>query len=123
MEPAHVKHYLKPAAFLEMATCTGDCKRTVREIYLDAPKANLYYCDETSKGFYAPDDDPTKAAMECGLILGSPCHAIREGRYALAHEKEGTVNRRNSRRGTSRKKNEDVINIIGCLLNAIYQFE
>jgi hypothetical protein len=54
MEPAHVKHYLKPAAFLEMATCTGDCKRTVRAIYLDAPKANLYYCDETSKGFFTP---------------------------------------------------------------------
>jgi hypothetical protein len=99
MEPAHIKHYLKEGEYLELATCEGNCKLTIREIHLAAPKANIYYCDESNKGFYAPDDDSNKADMECGLILCSPCHAIREERYTLETSKSGFGTRRNRRRG------------------------
>ena len=96
MEPAHIKHYIKSAEFLELAKCAGDCTHTIRAIHEASPKENIYYCDTTNKGFYAPDDDLTKAGMECGLILCSPCHAVREARYALAQATEGTGNRRES---------------------------
>lgn len=102
MEPTHIKHYLRPAGFLELATCAGGCKKTIRAIYLASPKALLYYCDENIKGFSAPDDDPAKAEMECGMIVCSPCHAMRETRYTQEQNRDGTVNRRTSRRGTNR---------------------
>ena len=102
MEPARIKHYIKSAELLEFAECAGDCTHTIRAINEASPKENIYYCDETNKGFYAPDDDLAKPGMECGLILCSPCHAIREARYELEHAKEGTVNRRTSRRSTKR---------------------
>lgn len=98
LEPVHIKHYLKEAGFLAWATCAGECAHTIRDIHNAAPKANLYYCDEIIKGFHAPEDDPNKASMECGLILCSPCHALREARYTLAQATEGTGNRRQSRR-------------------------
>jgi hypothetical protein len=102
MEPPHIKHYLRQAGFLELAVCAGECDHTIQAIHLAAPKANLYYCDEAIKGFSAPDDDPGKLGMECGLILCSPCHAIRETRYAQEPTKEGTVRKRTSRRGRTR---------------------
>ena len=102
MEPVHIRHYLKPAAFLETATCAGDCKLVMRAIHLASPKANLYYCDENLKGYYAHDNNPTKAGMECLFVLCSPCHVIREVQYAQAHEKEGAGKRRTSRRGTNK---------------------
>jgi hypothetical protein len=102
LEPVHIKHYLKQAGFLALATCAGECTHTISDIHRASPKANLYYCDETNKGFHAPDDDPNKASMECGLILCSPCHVVREARYTLAQATEGTGNRRNSRRATNR---------------------
>ena len=102
MEPTIIRHYLKDNAFLNLAKCAGDCKRTIKNVHQASPKANLFYCDETIKGFHAPDDDPTKAGMECGLILCVPCHALRETRYTQEHEKEGPdVNRRTSRRKKS----------------------
>ena len=102
MEPAHIKHYLKPEAFLEMAKCAGDCKLVIRDIHRASPKAKLFYCDETNKGFYAPNDDPTKDGLECALILCEPCHAIREVRYEQATKQAGTAHRRTSRRRTGR---------------------
>jgi hypothetical protein len=102
MEPAHIRHYLKQAGFLEWAKCAGNCAHTIKAIHLASPKANLYYCDETIKGFSAPEDDLAKADMECGLILCAPCYAIREEKYALEHAKEGTVNRRTSRRSAKK---------------------
>ena len=102
MEPPHIKHYLKQAGFLELAVCAGECADTIRAIHLASPKANIYYCDEANKGFCAPDDDPGKLGMECGLILCSPCHAIRETRYAEEPTQDGTVRKRTSRRGGTR---------------------
>ena len=99
MEPAHIKHYLKVGEYLELATCKGDCNDTIKNIHLASPKANIYYCDESNKGFYAPDDDPIKQGMECGLILCYPCHAVREETYALENKKEGVGSRRSRRRG------------------------
>ncbi len=98
MEPPHIKHYLKPEGFLHSATCAGDCASTIAAIHQASPKTNLFYCDETNKGFYAPDDDRTKAAMECGLILCSPCHATRGARYEQANAMGGTGSTRTSRR-------------------------
>ena len=102
MEPAHIKYYLRKDEFLELATCAGDCAMTIRAINLAAPKANIYFCDETIKGFTAPNDDPTKAEMECGLILCLPCHALREKRYEQEQATEGTNNRRTRCCGTNR---------------------
>lgn len=102
MEPSHIKHYLKHAGFLALAVCAGECTHTIRAIHLASPKANLYYCDEANKGFSAPDDDPGKLEMECGLILCSPCHAIRETRYAQEPTTAGSVRKRTSRRGGNR---------------------
>ena len=99
MEPAHIKHYLKEGEYLELATGKGDCTHTIEAIHLAAPKANIYYCDESNKGFYALDDDPTKTDMECGLILCSPCHAIRVEKYEMENSRGGTGTRRNRCRG------------------------
>ena len=98
MEPVHIKYYLKNEGFLASAKCAGDCQMSIQEIFIAAPKANLCYCDENNKGFYAPDNDPLKADMECGLILCSPCHATRQEKYALEHTSKGGNNRRNNRR-------------------------
>jgi hypothetical protein len=102
LEPVHIKHYLKQAGFLALAACAGECTHAISDIHRTSPKANLYYCDETNKGFHAPDDDPNKASMECGLILCSPCYAICEARYTLEQATKGTGNRCNSRRATNR---------------------
>lgn len=99
MEPRHIKHYLKKGAFLEFASCAGDCTHTIRATHQASPKAKLYFCDETLKGFHAPEEDPLKADMECGLILCAPCRAIRAARYELANATEGDGCRRTSRRG------------------------
>jgi hypothetical protein len=101
MEPVHIKYYLKQAGFLEWATC-AECNHTVREIHLASPRALLHYCDEIIKGFSAPDHDLAKASLQCGLILCSPCHAVREIRYAQEQATTGTEHRRTSRRGTNR---------------------
>lgn len=98
MEPTDIKYYLQEAQFLELATCAGDCKKTIKEIYLASTKANLHYCNMTNKGFYAPDNDPAKTDLECGLILCLPCFALREERYAVANNNTGTGTRRNRRR-------------------------
>jgi hypothetical protein len=100
MEPSHIKHYLRPSNFLDLAVCAGDCKHTIRSVHRTSPKANIYYCDKAIKGFSARDDHPEKAALECGLILCSPCRGTREARYdAVANAEEGTPsNRRISRR-------------------------
>ena len=98
MEPTDIKYYLHEGEFLELATCAGDCNNTISDIYLASPKANLRYCNMTSKGFYAPDDDPTKSELQCGLILCSPCYAIREERYAVANSSGGSGTIRRSRR-------------------------
>ena len=102
MEPSHIRHYLKSGQFLELEKC-ADCKGNIRSIHLTAPKTNLFYCDETLKGFHAPEADPIKKGLECRLILCSPCHALREVRYAPAHSTDGARNRRTSRRGTNRE--------------------
>jgi hypothetical protein len=92
MEPAHIKYYLKQAEFLELATCAGNCTHTIKVlIHLASPKVNLYYCDETNKSFYAPDNDLTKADMECGLILCSPCHELCEARYAWKTQRKAMM--------------------------------
>ena len=101
MEPVQIRHYIRPAQFLETATCAGNCKRVMRAIYRASPKANFYYCDETLKGYYALENDPTKAGMECLLVLCSACHAMRGVQYAQANEQAGAVKRRSSRRGTT----------------------
>ena len=100
MEPSHIRHYLKSGQFLELEKC-ADCKGDIRSIHLTSPKTNLFYCDETLKGFHAPEADPIKKGLECRLILCSPCHALREVRYAPAHATDGARNRRTSRRGTN----------------------
>jgi hypothetical protein len=100
MEPTDIKYYLHEGQFLELATCAGDCNNTIRDIYLASPRANLRYCNMTSKGFYAPDDDPTKSELQCGLILCTPCYAIREARYAVANSSGGSGTIRRSRRRT-----------------------
>ena len=100
MEPTDIKYYLHDGEFLELAICAGDCNSTIGDIYLASPKANLRYCNMTSKGFYAPDDDPTKSELQCGLILCSPCYAIREERYAVANSSGGSGTIRRSRRHT-----------------------
>ena len=102
MEPRHIKHYTKKEEFLEEAQCAGDCKQTIMTIVKASPKANIYYCDIANKGFYAPEDDPAKANMECGLVLCSPCRAIRAVTYDLKNAKDGTVNKRPSRRVNKR---------------------
>ena len=103
MEPSHIKHYLKPEGFLELATCAGECKHRIKAIYLALPKANLHCCDEANKGFYAPDDDPTKADLECGHILCSPCRAMRAVQCELENSKKGDGSRRTSRRNAARQ--------------------
>ena len=100
MEPAHIKLYLQKDDFLEFATCAGECTQTIRAINLASPKANIYYCDEANKGFHTPDNDLTKAGMECGLILCSHCHAIRQARYDQEQVSKGTATGRTRRRCT-----------------------
>jgi hypothetical protein len=77
MESPHIKHHLKPQEFLEEASCAGKCNTTIKNIHQATPKAKLNFCDEMIKGFRAPDTDPCKADLECGLILCVPCHAAR----------------------------------------------
>ena len=99
MTPAHIKHYLKANAFLEVAKCAGeDCGKTIKHIHTTDPKAKLYYCDIANKGFYAPEDDPKKVSMECGLILCLACYKKRETKYEQEKGGDGSANRRTSRR-------------------------
>ena len=102
MEPAGIKHYLKRNHFLEKAICAGNCNHTIEAIFRASPKAKLYYCDETNKGFDAPDDDLAKADMQCGLILCSPCRALRDIQYTQETTANGSNNRRTSRRSTNK---------------------
>ena len=102
MEPAGIKHYLKRYHFLEKAICAGDCKHTIEAVFRASPKAKLYYCDETNKGYDAPDDDLAKADMQCGLILCSPCRALRDIQYTQETTAKGSDNRRTSRRSTNK---------------------
>lgn len=99
LEPAIVKHYLKPHEFLEKAQCDGDCAQSMHAVYLTSPKASVHYCDVGKKGFDAPNDDPTKVSMECGLVLCHACYGARSQRYALANSREGgrTTRRRRIR--------------------------
>jgi hypothetical protein len=98
MESPHIKHYLKPQEFLEEASCAGKCNKTIKHIHQATPKAKLYFCDEMIKGFRAPDTDPCKAALECGLILCVPCHAARGVQYNLERGNSNSTHRRSSRR-------------------------
>ena len=91
MEPKVIRHYLKPTQFLESAKCAGDCGRSIKSIHVAEPKANIRYCDENKKGFDAPEDNPSKDSMECGLVLCLTCYASREEKY-------DAVNSRSSRR-------------------------
>ena len=91
MEPRIIKHYLKPHQFLERAKCAGDCGRSIKSIHDASPKADIRYCDDNKKGFHAPDDDPSKESMECGLALCLTCYGIREETY-------GAVNKCGNRR-------------------------
>ena len=103
MVPGHIKCYIKtPAQYLWFATCAGDCKKPIRDIVEESSKESLYFCDIGLKGFYAPDDDPKKASMECEMILCVPCHAKRQVQYALIQNDNGTANRRSSRRGINK---------------------
>ena len=102
MEPVHIKYYLKSKQFLEWAKCAGTCKQMIKAIHVASPKANIYYCDENNKGFYAPDNDIKKKEMECGLILCSPCRALRAVTYELENTKDGSNNRRPRRRVQTR---------------------
>jgi hypothetical protein len=95
LEPRNVKHYLKKKGFLELATCAGDCKQQIKAVHAATPKASVHYCDMTNKGFYAPEDDPNKVEMECGLILCTPCYAICLAKYTMENE---SANGRTSRR-------------------------
>ena len=97
MAPAHIKHYLKSAGVLEKAICAGECREAIKSIWKAAPKNVLHYCDWTIKGFHAPETDPEKADMECGLFLCVPCHANRKVQYDLQSKDGGK--RRTSRRG------------------------
>ena len=81
MEPKVVQHYLKRNQFLEHADCAGDCDQSIKLIHEASPKANIRYCDVNKKGFDAPDDDPSKASMECGLALCLACYGRKEEKY------------------------------------------
>ena len=102
MEPAWIRHYLQKDKFLHMAKCAGECGNTIEAIFKATPKANIFYCDEQIKGFDAPEDDSTKADMECGLILCPSCHVTCAERYNLEHAMEGSGTRRTSRRKQNR---------------------
>lgn len=102
MEPKDIRYYLKPDRLLNLASCAGVCKARIHAIYQAAPKDNLFYCDETLKGFYAPENDDIKKGLECNLILCAPCRALRFLQYAPVPSTDGAVNRRTSRRGTNR---------------------
>lgn len=102
MTPAHIKHYLKSAGVLENAICAGECKEAIKNIFQDAPKHSLRYCDMTIKGFHAPETDSEKADMECGLFLCVPCYAKREVKYERLQSNDGGA-RRNSRRGKNKE--------------------
>jgi len=101
MEPKDIRYYLKQDRLLNLATCAGECKARIHAIHLAAPKDKLFYCDETLKGFYAPENDAIKKGLECNLILCAPCRALRFLKYAPAPSTDGAVNRRTSRRGTN----------------------
>jgi hypothetical protein len=103
MESRHIKHYLKPQELLEKASCAGKCHDTIKNIHQAAPKSKLYFCDEIIKGFRAPDDDPCKSDLECGLILCVPCHADREVQYNLERGNSNSAHRRSSRRAPENK--------------------
>ena len=97
MEGCHVKHYLKPGEFLEHASCAGKCKNTIKSIYRAAPRAKLYFCDNIIKGFRAPDNDPGKSDLDCGLILCVPCQANCRVQHNQEHGSDGSTKRRSSR--------------------------
>ena len=98
MDPRHIKIYIKPEEFLENARCAGKCKETIWNIHKATPKAKLYYCDDMITGFRAPDADPGKSALECGLVLCVPCHADRELKCNLESGNGDSTHRRSSRR-------------------------
>ena len=81
MEPRVIQHYLKPNQLLERADCAGDCGQSIKSIHDASPKVNIRYCDVNKKGFDAPDDDPSKASMECGLVLCLACYGKKEEKY------------------------------------------
>jgi hypothetical protein len=98
LEPARIRHYLKKHEFLESATCAGACTNSIRAINVASPQANLHYCDVGKRGCDAPDDEPTKASMECGLVLCQACYETRGERYALANSQAGRSSRSTRRR-------------------------
>jgi hypothetical protein len=89
MEPNRIKHYLKRHEFLERAQCAGDCAKSIKAIHTVAPKSHIYYCDEGKKGFDAPEEDPLKMFLDCGLVLCLACHGTRSAAYDLANSKDG----------------------------------
>ena len=91
MEPKVIQHYLKRNQFLERADCAGDCDQSIKLIHEASPKADIRYCDVNKNGFDAPDDDPSKASMECGLVLCLACYGRKE-------EKHDAENKRGRRR-------------------------
>jgi hypothetical protein len=95
LEPRNVKHCLKKKGFLELATCAGNCKQQIKAVHAATPKASVHCCDIANKGFCAPEDDPKKVEMECGLILCTPCYAICLAKHTMETE---SANGRTSRR-------------------------
>jgi hypothetical protein len=104
MAPTAIRHYIKPNEFLELARCAGDCARSMKDIFTtSATKDSIHYCEMGKKGFDAPEEDASKASLECGLVLCGPCYGIRGERYALANAEDGTTNQRSSRRRRNKK--------------------
>ena len=97
MEPMHVKHYLKANEFLEFAICAGACASAIATVYTALPKTNIYYCEVGKKGFDAPEDEPNKQSMECGLVLCLACYELRGVTYALVNSQNGAANGRSTR--------------------------
>jgi hypothetical protein len=102
MEPSIIRHYLKSHEFLELAKCAGDCAQSIQAIHTASPRANIHYCDIGKKGYDAPDDDPKKASMECGLVLCLACYAVRGEKYAVENSKDGATSNRSTRRRRNR---------------------
>jgi hypothetical protein len=98
MEPKIIRHYLKSHEFLDLAKCAGDCGQSIRDIHKTAPRANIHYCDIGKKGYDAPNNDPTKASMECGLVLCLACYKTRGEKYAVENSKDGAPGNRSTRR-------------------------
>jgi hypothetical protein len=100
MAPTAIRHYIKPNEFLALARCAGDCAGSIKDIYTASiKKDSIHYCEMGKKGFDAPEEDASKASLECGLVLCLPCYGTRGERYALENNaQDGTTNQRSSRR-------------------------